>query len=470
MVKYLLRRLLIFIPTLLVVSFLAFALSKLAPGDPVEIFNPSFQEDSFFNSPTEKEQAYRDAAHLLGLDRPSFYFSIRSFAYPDTLDQVVPPLKRKALVGLLNKSGNWNAVRNYYQKIQEFDQVLNNLPDTLVTTNTKSLSNALNDLYLNANLNAIQNKLNAIQLILDKNVKLIPYTAYAFTEIRRAQLQLSNESTLWKLFIPTFRWHGLDNQYHTWLFNFIKGDFGRSYTDGRPVSQKIAKPLKWTLIMNVLALLISYGISIPLGLYIALRKGQFVDRLVTVLLFMFYSLPSFWVGTLLIIFFTNPEYGMDWFPTLGLSALPDDAPASSRFWDTTHHLILPVFCLTYGSLAFITRQMRNSSDVELNKLYALSAKARGFSNNYIAWRHILKNAIFPIITLFAAVIPALFAGSFVVEFIFNIPGMGLLTISAIQNSDWPVVYTVMMLSSVVTIIGILIADLLYVLINPRVSY
>ena len=470
MINYLIRRLIIFIPTLLVVSLIAFGLSKLTPGDPVVTLNPALLDSERYQSVEDRNKDYLKTAARIHLDKAPFYFSVHALAFPDTMYKIFPPLKRETLNQLIQQSGNWEAVQNYQHKIKNLQESISQLPDSLITTNSKSLSNILYDLNFNAAPNVVDGKLEAMQLILDKNVPLIPYAGNAFMDLRQAYRSVEEKAQRWKLYLPTFRWYGFKNQYHIWISNFLKGDFGTSYIDRRPVAQKIWSPLLRTLLMNFIAIVIAYSISIPLGVRTAIKKGKFTDRLVTFLLFMLYSLPTFWIGTLLIIFFTNSEYGMDWFPTLGLSSLADEAPFWSRFWDTAHHLVLPIFCLTYGAFAFITRQMRNSTDSELSKLYITSARARGLSLRQATWKHAFKNALFPIITLFASIFPALLSGTFVVEYIFNIPGLGLTTINAINNSDWPVVYTVLMLSSVFTILGILVADILYFWLNPRVSF
>ena len=470
MIRYLLKRFFFFLPTLFAVSLLAFTLGKLAPGDPILIYNEGFMEESFFTSPAEEDRIYFETAKILGLDKPPFYFSIHSLAYPDTLYKVLHPLKRENLSNLTRQFGNWPLVEHYFLKIKQLDQRFSNLPDNLANNASKRFRNVFRDLYLNSNPQVVRNKFKILHEIREENLGLRSYLSPTFQELDEAYQTMTNETQHWKLFIPSFSWHGVDNQYHNWVINFIKGDFGRSYIDGRSVAQKITIPLKWTLLMNFFAILIAFSISIFLGRFIAIRKGQLIDRVVTFVLFLFYSLPTFWIGTLLIIFFTNPEYGMDWFPTLGLHSLPDDAPFLDRIWDIAYHLVLPVFCLTYGAFAFITRQMRNSTSEELNKPYILSARARGLSLREATRKHAFRNALFPIITLVASIFPALLTGSFVIELIFNIPGMGLTTIHAIRNSDWPVVYAILMLSSVFTIIGILIADILYKWFNPRVEF
>ena len=133
-------------------------------------------------------------------------------------------------------------------------------------------------------------------------------------------------------------------------------------------------------------------------------------------------------------------------------------------------LVLPVFCLTYGSLAFITQQMRNAMLEVLEQDFIRTARAKGLPERQVIWKHALRNALFPIITLFGAVFPAMMAGSVVIESIFNLPGMGKLAVESIRNQDWPVVYAILLLSASLTMAGLLISDWLYAMADPRVTY
>ncbi|HNI45181.1 MAG TPA: ABC transporter permease, partial [Chitinophagales bacterium] len=228
--------------------------------------------------------------------------------------------------------------------------------------------------------------------------------------------------------------------------------------------------VRWTLLINVVSLTISYLLSIVLGVWSAVRKGTLSDQISTALLFVLYSLPSFWVATILIVFFTSPEYGMNFFPPGQVTDLPSDAPFMKRFFDIAYHLFLPILCITYGSLAFISRQMRGGMLSVLKQDYIRTARAKGLSEDQVVWKHAFRNSLFPIITLFAAIFPATIAGSVVIEVIYSIPGMGMLTLNSITARDWPVVFTVLLFAAVLTMIGNLVADLLYALVDPRVSF
>ena len=260
---------------------------------------------------------------------------------------------------------------------------------------------------------------------------------------------------------------------------FLRGDFGISYKDKKSVATKIGDALYWTLIMNFFAILISYLISIPLGVKSAmwkLRGRKLIDNINTTILFVLYSLPSFWIGTILLVFFTTAEYGewLDWFPTSGAQdfKLKEDPNASEwvKFLDILHHLTLPIFCITYGSLAYLSRQMRGSMLGVVRQDYIRTAWAKGLSEGKVVWKHAFRNSLFPIITLFSSVFPRALSGSIAIEMIYAIPGMGWTVLTSITSRDWPLVFTVVMFAAILTMIGNLIADILYALVDPRVSF
>ncbi|MFN7117746.1 MAG: ABC transporter permease [Saprospiraceae bacterium] len=466
MLRYLLKRIFIFIPTLLVISLLAFGLSKVAPGDPVEMLLRNEAVGDIRN----RERVYNETAHFLGLDKPPFYFALTSAAYPDTLYQIVDKDRREMLQKLIAQYGNWEYISVYYQQIKRLELLLYTLPDSISFQELSLMRSNVKDLYLQHKDNQIFSIFNRIEQSLAKDLNLALFAEHAFSALRDSYMDVKELATPHRLMIPDVKWYGFDNQYHNWLIHFIKGDFGTAYTDGRPVAHKINDALFWTLIINGIAILIAYLLAIPLGVFSAVRKDTFWDRFVTVSLFILYSLPVFWIATMLQVFFTTGTYQMDFFPSYGIGDLNASDSLWTQFTLRASHLILPIFCITYGSLAFISRQMRGGMLDVLQQDYIRTARAKGLGSRAIIWKHAFRNALFPIITLFASVFPAAFAGSVVIEVIYNIPGMGKLTIDAINGRDWPIVYTVLMISAILTMIGILIADILYALLDPRVTF
>jgi len=467
MTTYLLKRILWFVPTLLAISFLAFGLSKCTPGDPV--MQACFPEDTPFDEQVF-ELEYQRCAQSLGVDRPAFYFSLSSAAYPDTLHRIFQMARRETLAKLIAQYGNWPEIERYYQQLKTFKNALGIVPDSVAVFALTSIKADLRFLPFQYKDEAIQRSLDSIRFQVQNAPALDAFIGADFDKLQANYAAIKDNATPHKLYWPDFKWYGARNQYHYWFSHFLKGDFGVSLQDRRPVSKKIWEALQWTMLLNILAIFFAYTIAIPIGVYAAVNKGKRFDRWTSGMLFFLYSLPNFWVATLLIIFFTNSEYGMNWFPAFGTGNLPDDAPFWSRFWEVAYHLILPVFCLTYASLAFISRQMRGSMIEVFQQLYIRTAQAKGLSPRQVIWKHAFRNGLFPIITLIANIFPRILTGSVVIEWIFNIYGMGWLTIESIGQKDWPVVFSIMMLGAIVTLIGVLIADILYAFADPRVKY
>lgn len=463
----------IFLPTLIIISLATFALSKLAPGDPILLMNHS---EATINGRTDlknQQRAYQETAEQIGVDVPVFYGVLTSAAYPDTLYRIVQLERRETLSKLIAQYGNWEEIEDYYQQISILKDHFFNVPDSLDDAAFKTIRNATETLFITYKHEPIRAQFKKM------NVALAKPTSGALKAILGKEVQqlieeyatIRREQTPNQLYIPDLKWYGFNNQYHNWITSFFVGDFGTSYVDKRPVSHKLWDALQWTLIMNLLAILLAYFIAVPLGVLSAKKKDTSFDRISTIILFALFSLPNFWIATIMIFFFTSSHYG-EWlniFPAGGLGDLRSDAPFWDRFWETSFHLILPVICMTYTSLAFISRQMRGGILEVLGQDYIRTARAKGLGETKVVWKHAFRNSLFPIITLFASVFPAALAGSVVIEVIFNIPGMGLLAYSAILARDWPVVYTVLMLSAVLTMVGILVADLLYAASDPRVD-
>jgi peptide/nickel transport system permease protein len=267
------------------------------------------------------------------------------------------------------------------------------------------------------------------------------------------------------------RLHGriTETRYAKWLARMVTFRFGHSTHDGRPVSEKLAEALPITLVLSLAAMLLAYLIAVPLGVHAAVRQGTWQERGITVTLFLLYSLPSFWVAMVLILLFGGVGL-LDWFPIYGLhSPGLEGATGWTWFTDRIHHLVLPVGCLTYGSLAVISRYQRSAMLEVIRQDYIRTARAKGLSERAVIFKHALRNALLPTITLIGLQFPYLIGGSVIIERIFNIPGMGLMTFQAFLNRDYPVIMAVSVLSAVMTLLGLILADLFYAVVDPRIS-
>ncbi len=269
----------------------------------------------------------------------------------------------------------------------------------------------------------------------------------------------------------TFQWNGLNNQYQHWLSDLFRLDFGKSFQDNRDVMDKIMERVPITILLALISIFLSYLIAIPLGIYSATHQNTFFDKTSTVSVFILYSLPNFWLATMAIIFFGGGDF-FAWFPNNGLHSMnisPDD-PWMTRTLDYIWHLILPIIAYTYGSFAYLSRQMRGSMLEVIRQDYIRTARAKGLSNKVVVYKHALRNSLIPIITIIAYILPALVGGSIVVEYIFTIPGVGQLAFQALTARDYPVIMAEFTLSAVLTLIGLLIADVLYSIVDPRIAF
>lgn len=468
MFKYTVKRILYFFPTLIAISFLAFGLSKCTPGDPAD----RCEETGSLSAINNCEVEYQRLAELFGLTGPTFYFELTSKAYPDTLHKIIQKDKRENWQKLISHYGNWEQISSYKNAIQATQIKLFEVPDSVGKAAIKKIRKELNFLPILSKDKVITSRLNKILKAYNNTPTLRTYLGEEITELENSYRNIKERATPYQLYIPIIYWNGFENQYHYWITNFIVGDFGTSYKTMRPVASEIKDAIFWTFVMMMLSIFVAYITAIPLGVFSAKNRGLRFDKITTVILFMMFSLPTFWIATMLVVFFTTPEYGVwtDFFPSIGLGDLPSDAPFWNRFWETASHLILPVICISYPALAFISRQMRGGMINVIQQDYIRTARAKGLDENQTIWKHAFRNSLFPIITLFANVFPAALAGSVVIEVIFNIPGMGKLTLASIFEQNYPVVFAILMLAAIMTLIGMLVADILYSIADPRVSF
>ena len=585
--RYILKRILIFVPTLFVISLVIFFLDKNIPDDPV--LRGVGSEDMM------NERIYKERWRAFHLNHPNFYFTFTAKHEPDTLYKIPQKYKKTLLRELVNKTGNWTATQAYFQAIEKVDKVLNSTQRDSINANALiDIKKSMVRLYRTSKQDKIQVEINNIKTACQlPSLKILRRTAENLEDKYQEYL---NTPTLWKKYIPSFRWHGTDNQYHIWIFGnqpwvertegivdiqgeklttkvinhdfivnstgyfrvnlttklvenkgnistsaletkkvfdiginkkpvkyteaelaeaeflvyaeagevipitfnatnytkvnqldysydleverllnynpakrskgFIRFDFGKNY-ELQPVSAVIKGGMFWTVVLSFCSILLTYSIAIPLGVYSAKRKGSTADNVISTVLFMLYSLPNFWVATLMIVYLCEV---LGWFPVFGLGDVAADATLLETFQTRAYHLILPLFCWTYPSLAFLSRQMRGGMLATLSQDFIRTARAKGVSEKTVIWKHSFRNSLLPIITLFANVFPRMVSGSIVIEVIFGIPGMGKIMLDAINSSDFPTVFTIVMLTALLTMIGYLIADILYALVDPRIRY
>lgn len=277
-----------------------------------------------------------------------------------------------------------------------------------------------------------------------------------------------------KIIKETRALYGLDQplhiQYARWLKRILTFDFGDSLRDNRPVLEKLKERIPVSVKLSGTALLLAYLISIPLGIYSATHQYNIGDKVSTVLLFGLYSLPNFWVATMAIVYLGGGDF-WDVFPVFGLESVgAENWPFWVRLQDQLWHLALPITCMTYYTFAALSRYMRASMLEVIRQDFIRTARAKGLSERLVVYRHALRNSLIPIVTLMADLLPALIGGSIVIETIFSIPGMGQLSFEAVLNRDYPMIMAIFTFSALLTLSGILLADFLYTIVDPRITY
>ncbi len=264
-----------------------------------------------------------------------------------------------------------------------------------------------------------------------------------------------------------------DTRFARYWSNLVRLDFGVSLVSKEPVTHTLVGKLRYSLVLSLGSLILAYLIAIPLGVFSAVRRDTPADQAVTVTLFMLYSLPTFFVATLLLYFLSEgSSYPMlRWFPTGGFESQDSNTlTLMGRLRDIAWHITLPMVCMTYGSLAAISRYMRSGLLEVIAADYVRTAYAKGLPERLVIGKHALRNGLLPILTLLSGLLPAVLGGSVIVEYIFGIPGMGLWVIDSIYQRDYNVIMAVQLLSTVLVLLGILLTDLGYALVDPRIRY
>lgn len=265
--------------------------------------------------------------------------------------------------------------------------------------------------------------------------------------------------------------YGLDKplhvQYIEWLKRLARFDFGISFMDSRPVMQKIMERMPVTLTIELVSIILILLIGIPIGVSSAVREGSFYDRFMTVFVFTGFAVPTFWLSLMLM-----DVIGVRWglLPISGIKSLEfEKFGFFEKIIDISRHLVLPVAVSAFGGLAGISRYMRSSMSHVLKQDYIRTARAKGLTEKEVLYKHALKNALLPVVTILGLSVPALIGGSVIFESIFSIPGMGRLFYESVMARDYPVIMGVLVIGAVLTLLGNLLADISYAAVDPRIK-
>lgn len=258
--------------------------------------------------------------------------------------------------------------------------------------------------------------------------------------------------------------------YINWFFNLLTLDLGFSTTYSMPVWEVIRQRFPVSLRFGLTGFFLSYTICIPLGVYKALKHGQKFDSISSAIVFMGYAIPGWVIGVLLLVYFGGGSF-LNFFPLGGIHSLNYEYLSFwEKIWDNIHHMLLPVFCYMLGSFATLTILMKNSLIENLNKDYVRTAYAKGLPEKIIIFKHTLKNSLIPIATGLGHFLSLLFAGSYLIEKVFNIHGFGLLGYTSLIERDYPIVLGILVFATVLQLLGNIISDFFYCVIDPRIRF
>ncbi len=265
--------------------------------------------------------------------------------------------------------------------------------------------------------------------------------------------------------------YGLDQPVHVQYWNWLKRlavlDFGQSFApDGRPVLDKIAERLPITITINLLSMLLIIVVAVPIGVYSATHRGSVFDQATTVFVFAGFATPTFWLALLCMILF---GVQLGWLPISGIESMNHDRLSfMGQILDYAHHLLLPVVLSAFAGLAGMSRYMRGNMLEVIRQDYITTARAKGLRERTVVYRHALRNAMLPLVTILGLSLPGLIGGSVIFESIFAIPGLGKLFYDAVMARDYPLVMGGLVIGAALTLLGNLLADISYALVDPRV--
>lgn len=438
---------------LFLVSVLTFYMSRLVPGD--EIMDYLTLDDRGFSSTTDPysmRRAYQKVAHNRGFDLPAFYFSIRNSLYADSVYSVLPVTDRENIKNWSRQQNDGSTSLHLYQSLFEV------LERSCTTPSGNDLCSEVH------------------QALSEKDVALVEkriVAALSTAGSEEFQVELNNALRLAQIrktgsfHFPSFKWNGIANQYHRWIVGLFQKKPLTSLIDGRNAWTKIGEALKWTLWLNLLSLFVAFGLGMWFGVWSARQDGTKKELGSSIFLFLLFALPGFWLATLLISFFASGDW-FSWFPSGGVGTNRDRGFFISLI-TSIPYLILPVISLAAGSLAYISRQMKTSVRYQLTQPYVAYLRTHGLSEEVIMKKHVIRNALFPMITLFGYSVAGLFSGSLIMEVIFSIPGMGRLLYTSLIAKDWSVVFPIVLITASMTIIAFKMTDFIYAWVDPRLK-
>ena len=481
MKTYIIKRLLIMIPTFLGITLIVFVVLNFAPGHPG---GSKMSQDLSASMRGEKTQeSFRIFREQFNLDKPVL-FNTLFWLSEKTVIKELQIIAGITTATAAQKIRAQNSMEDYGQYAAP--QLMHIVE---AAQNPRLRDVAVYFLSLNARRKLINPFAKNMDEATRKKNKEIDIENAQLREMRYP-LEAPEEQKQ-KVIAQWKKWYGERKQrweygfgQKIWIFffetrfacymgNLMRLDFGVSLVTKEPVLRTLIYKLRYSIPLSIGSLLLAYLISIPIGIYSAARKDTPTDRVTTVVLFVLYSLPSFFVASVLLYVFSagSEVRWLQWFPIGGWrSPNFDEMTTIERIKDIGWHMVLPVICMSYGSLAYLSRYMRAGLLDVIRSDYIRTARAKGLTEKVVILKHALRNGLLPILTILASLLPALLGGSIIIEYIFGIPGLGQWMIEAIYNRDYNVIMAEQLISTILVLFGILLSDLSYALVDPRITY
>jgi len=462
MLKYMLGRLLLILPTVWLISSVVFLVSRLIPGSYADNF-AEMQEGSV----SGVGKSLTRATHLMALahigqDKPLFYFSIRPQAQPDTLQRVFPVQHQKFLQTFISSYGNWPFISAYYKSLLGLQEATASL--SLEGPHYGLVQEQMALLFRTTEPDKIER--------IFRRLRQVSGTSsgnwhQALLTAGRNLSRLTKKAEPYQNFWPVFYLHGLDNQYHIWLKDFLKIDLGYSLRDSQPVITVLKTAIQNTLFLIISSLVLVFALAIELSLVLSRKKSSRWSQVVLPALYILESIPLFIIALFVLILLAGTGY-LSLFPLFGLGSVAD----GTENWifalgDRIYHLLLPILCLVISSLPYVTTQFYQALQQVLASEYIITARSKGLSEKKVLRRHAFRNILLPVITLFTGYLPALVSGAIVIEVIFAIPGTGRLLAESVLARDYPVVMGLVLFVATLKAGSHLLADFLYFTADPR---
>ena len=460
MPAFLLKRLLVLIPTVWLIVTIMFLLSRFVPGSFLNLKLGSLNEQAQQQlNIVQQQQLLQQYKKQRGDDLPVFYFSIRSAAEPDTLWQVQPEQEQQVLRQWVLENGNWPAISRYYSEAKLLQQLLSKTTDTEAKANIAGLTSSANTEDLHFFYQFFKKRFKNDRQLLNQIIR----TERALTAVHHS------DAFNWSLYLPKFNWHGSGNQYHLWFADLLQGNLGNSYRDERPVTEVMAEAVAVTFLLMLLSLALILISSIEFGLLLArYRNTKFADMMLA-LLQVLDSVPVFLVALALLFLLSGNEW-FPLFPLYGLGITNSTASFLEIFGAYMYYLTLPVLCLWLARLPYFTEHVYRATKQVLKQDFIVTARSKGLTEKVVLRKHAFRNGVLPLITSFTDFLPALLVGALVVEIVFAVPGLGRLLAESVLARDYPVVIGIVLLVAVFKVLSNLLADVLYYFSDPKIRY